>query len=893
MSRRRVALVGIGAALALLFGGRWVAIQYTEAAWYADLGRSAMFWSRLVHQGLWQLAVAGLAVLWYGAHLFAVYRSIGAVHLPRRVGNLEIAEAVPRRILRWIALALAVLLGVVTAATFTDLPTLVSLYRSAVPLGIREPVLGRDAAFYLARLPLLETLHLAALALVLFGGFVTAALYAMTGSITLSGRRLRMTPQARAHLVVLLALLAVVVAWGFHLDTYAIVGGGGADGGALTAVDRAIRLPASTALSALALVVAAGTVATLWRGHPRLLGAMWATLAAAGLLGRFVAPYVVQAWAGPPTPPVAAALAQYADRYSRAGLGVLRGLEREPLASTPDAPRDSLAAMAAALAGVSPWAGAPRLLQAALDAVVPDSGRPRLWTTTLDRYDGPGGRPVLAVLAVPEPDQLGLAREPRPPDWTLVHRGPLSWAGPPVAVAAGLSASGALHFFASLSPVGDSGLVPRALAGAPGRIRYVAYAAGPAIAGPAEPPPAGGPAGLVLGGPLRRLLLAWALQSPALLGGATSVADRLVLWRDVPRRLARLYPFATFDRPRAVLADGRLVWLADGLLASDRFPLAAHVAWQDEQVNFLRAAYVATVDAVSGATRLYLRPPGSPFAARIAAAMDARALPAESLDAALRRHLDYPPDLLVAQAEMLALHRGDTGAAARPWALAPRLPVPAAPLSPDTARPAPPRPTPALLALGQPPVRLWSLLPLTDETGGALVAFLAATVHADGAPSLRLLRLGPRPFPTPASAASRISLSPTLAGAMASLSGPEGRVRRGDAMAVPAGGTVAYLQYLFASPDSGGAPLLPRGVAVLVGGRVGVGASVAEALRAARAGGGGSIAAERSSASLAEARAAFLSLDSAVRARDWAKFGRAYEALRRALGAPPSPGRRP
>ncbi len=170
MSRRRVALYAVAAVFVVLFGGRWTAIRYTEASWYADLGFSALYWSRLVHDLLWQLAVAATATLWYAAQTFAVYRSIGAVHLPRRVGNLEIAEAVPRRVLRWIAGLLALVLGLVTAATFTDVPALVALYRSAVPLNLQEPVLGHDAVFYVARLPLLETAHLAALLLVLFGG---------------------------------------------------------------------------------------------------------------------------------------------------------------------------------------------------------------------------------------------------------------------------------------------------------------------------------------------------------------------------------------------------------------------------------------------------------------------------------------------------------------------------------------------------------------------------------------------------------------------------------------------------------------------------------------------------------------------------------------------------
>ena len=887
MSRRRVALYAVAAVFVVLFGGRWTAIRYTEAAWYADLGLSGLYWSRLVHDLLWELAVAATATLWYAAQTVAVYRSIGAVHLPRRVGNLEIAEAVPRRLLRWIALALALVLGIVTAATFSDIPALVALYRSAAPLNLQEPVLGHDAAFYVARLPLLETLHLAALLLVLFGAFVSAGLYAMTGSITVAERRLRMTPHARTHLVVLAALLALVVAWGFQLDAYGLVGGGGSADGALAAADRAVRIPAAGALAALALVVAAGSVATLRLNRHGLLLAMWATLAVGAVVGRYVAPYLSDAW-GKPDPAAQLALAQYADRYSRAGLGVLDDVRQEQPPVATALPPESLDVVRRALEGLSPWDAEPGLLDAALNAALSDTVRPRAWSTTLDAYPGPGGTPALVDLAVPETDVLALRRAARATDWTALHRGPLAWAGDPVAVAAGAAGGGALRFLAALDPAAGPSAVPQPVARAEGRIRFLAHGAELAVAGPDEPAPAAGPSGLRLGGLLRRLLLAWTLQSPPLLDRRTSVSDRLIIWRDVPDRLQRLYPFATFGAPRAVLAGGRLVWMADGFLASARFPLADHVTWNGDEVNWLCAAYVATVDAVTGDTRLFLRPPDLTFAARLAAGTGARALPSDSLGPDLRRHLGYPEDLFLAQAEMLARHRGDTGTAARPWEVA----VPGGAAAPAGEPPAP-HATLALLALGAPQPQLWRLLPLADAAGNALVGIVAGTTRPDGRLSLRLLRYPAGAYPTLAAADSRMALSPAAVGAVAEAAGPQGNVHRGDIAVVPVAGTLAYAQFLYATANRQDVPLMPRGLTVLAAGRLGVGADPESAARALGSARESATAESGTSASLSQARAAFLALDSAVHRGDWIQFGRAYETLRRALGVTVTPPHRP
>ena len=884
MSRRRVAGYAVAAVFVVLFGGRWVAIRFTEASWFADLGLARQYWTRLLHDVGWQLAVAAAATLWYAAQTYGVYRSIGAVHLPRRVGNLEIAEAVPHRTLRWIAVGLALLLGIVTAVTFADVPDLLTLARHATPLGIREPVLAHDASVYLATLPLLETLHLIALALVLFAVFVVGALYALTGSITYGARRLGATPHARAHMVVLAACLALVLAWGFQLDAYGIVGGGGGANGALTPADRAIRLPASAALAALSLVVAVGSAATLRVKRGGVLLAAWATLAVVAVLGRFVAPPLWEAWRGRADSEVVRALAQYSDRYSRAGLGVLDAVTDERLVAHPEAPGDSIAALGRELHGLSPWSLEPGLLEAALNAVQTDSTRPRTWTVTVDAYAGGGAgtEPRLVAIAVPETDLLGLARAPRRPDWTALHRGPLSWAGEPVAVAADAAAAEGLTFLSRLDlPAGAATPVP--LIRAAGRIRYVAHPADPAIVGPDEPTPPGGPAGLRLGGFLRRLLMAWALQSPPLLDRRTSVADRLLIWRDVPRRLERLYPFASFEAPRAAMVAGRLLWLADGYLASARFPLAEHVSWNGDAVNFLRAAFIATVDAVSGRTRLYLRPPDLAFASRLAAGYGTTALPSDSLDAELGAHLGYPAQLFAAQAAMLALHRGDAGS--EHWVVA---------RSGERAEGGESAQPQALVSLQGAQPALWRLAPLADSAGNALAAIAAGTTRPDGTLRLHLLRLPGGQFPTVAAAESRFASAPAVVAAAAGAAGPEGAVRRSAVAAIPAAGTIAYVQFLFASERRTQDPLMLRGAVLLASDRVGVGdgiASVADALAAGR--GSPAAAAVAAAASLAEARAAFGALDSASRRGDWAAFARAYEALRRVLGAPPPGGRRP
>lgn len=845
MSRRRLAFAAVAAVLLLLFGGRWVALRYTEYLWFADLGHGARYQRLLLRAVVWQCAAFAAAFVWYGAHLWAVKRSIRSVLLPRRLGNLVIAEAVPPAVLRVLAVGLAAVLAGITAVTFADLDHYVALYRGARPFGLVEPVLGRDAGFYLARLPLVELLHLYAAVAAIVGFVLVVTLYAVTGSITVVDRRPRMTPQARSHLVVLLAAIALVLAWAFLLDAWRLVGGGGSADGVLSAVDRSIRLPAANALAFLALLVAVGTAMGLrWVRSTVAILAFWATLAVAAVLGRYVVPMLSEAWDGG-DPALAASLRQHRDGYTRAAFG-LSGLAPEALTVSAVSPAESGAALAGQLGGTMLWSGEPGLLEAALRRVTGDTAGLHAWTVGTSAV---GGEP--ALLGVPQPDPLTLGRG-LALGWAETHRGALAWGGAPLVLAGGLHA-GPLRY------------LPHALPRE--RIRFLAGPAAAGIVAADEAEPGRTPPGVRLEGPIRRLLLAWALQSPPLLDERTTPSDRVLYWRDVPARLARLYPFAVFGAPRPVMDRGRLVWAADGYLASSRFPLSARIAWGGEALNFLAAAYVATVDAATGETHIFVRRGGGEFARAVARAEGVDPLPAEGLTAPI----EYPAGLLGAQAAALALL--GPGPEGRPWQIAG---ADTAALRTDAALL---RPTQAVLRLaGELRAALWRLVPLVDATGAHLTAILAAGTGEGGSLRLRLLRTDGAPLPTPVAASARLAASPAVAAAVAVPAGG-GTVRRGPLHVVPAAGTVAYVQVLFAGPSAGA--LDPYLITVLAGGRVGLGVDAADAVRSLGEGGAdGSAAAARS---LADARSAFLALEAARRAGDWVAFGRAWEALRRAV----------
>lgn len=328
--RRRLYLIGAGLLVLALVGGRWLAVETAERAWDRTfVGGTAVIAARDLSRML-QALVFVVAVTWMTGNLLIVYRAIGSVQMPRRLGDLEIVEAVPQRAL----LGATVLLGVVFGALFSlgtgDWWRHAVLAASPPNFGIPDAYkVGRDVGHYVSTLPWLAVLQNRALILVLGAVGIVTLLYAVIGSLRVRRGRVRASDYARAHVGVLLACFALVIAWGALLDPAEVIGGlhGTVDQAALS-----VRVPASAVIVAVAVVTALISIAWAWRDRPTLFIAGWAALLISLSAGYFVIPGVARASAG--TGGGSAELARRRLNLERVAFG-LTGLEERALPAFP------------------------------------------------------------------------------------------------------------------------------------------------------------------------------------------------------------------------------------------------------------------------------------------------------------------------------------------------------------------------------------------------------------------------------------------------------------------------------------------------------------------------------------------------------------------------------
>src|SRR5205807_1016717 len=280
--RRWALLIAVALLVVVLVGGRWAAFETAERVWAAGLpGGSAYLkardFARLV-SGLLLLAT----VAWGTSNLLFVYRSIGSMQLSRRLGDLEIVEAVPQPILLACTVASGLVFGFLLALGTGDWWMSAVIAAHGVGFGITDPVLHRDVGYYLGTLPWSERLRALALAAVSSATLLVGLLYAGIGSLRFRRWLPSANAHARAHLGLLLALLAATLTWDAVLDPAQSVAGlhGDLAGGALDA-----RLTVAPVVAALGAAVIAASLVWGVREKPVLLLGAWGPLLEAELLG--------------------------------------------------------------------------------------------------------------------------------------------------------------------------------------------------------------------------------------------------------------------------------------------------------------------------------------------------------------------------------------------------------------------------------------------------------------------------------------------------------------------------------------------------------------------------------------------------------------------------------
>lgn len=846
---------GIGV-LGVLVVGRWLAVSSAHRLWWEAVGGGTTHRAIASLQQMLLVTAFAAALVWCVGNFYLAYRSVGAVRVPRRLGNLEISEALPRRYLMIAAILFGVLLALALSHGADEWWHARALAGLVNTVGVADPILQRDASFYLFVLPWQRTVHsfVTVLSGIVLG--VVAVLYAAVGAVRWQERHVRVTPLARRHLGGLLAAFALALVWGYRLEPMEYIAG--IHNVPLDDVLVGVRLPAARILSIIALVAATASIAWIWIPRAVLVVVPWIVLGVVSFFGH----YVVPAFAGSVRPAGELTL-DVVEAVRPTLLEMAYGARPvEVIASPPVEPDPAI------LLREGPRLSAVPVWDAFAATVLLNRSAPRRPFTRFSRahlvaVPHTDGSLVPVLIGVREIDLEAARAAGAEITWERVHGDPYGYASGAVAIAAHrVSPAGLPLFVAGFGPGVGLSDEPVDLALRESEIFFAPSTTEFAV----MPARTAGIIGVRAGGLFRRLALAWALQSPKLVTSGMVTDSSLVLWhRSVAERLERYAPFAEFGDPYPVVVEGRMYWIAPGYVMSEGFAATPRAEWRGRSVRYFRSSLVGVVEASSGSTQVFLGGDPDPLSAGWAELAPDIVQDASQVPEPLRSFLRYPRELFDVQLSILRQTR-----------LAADVPVD--PLVPFGASDPRARahtevhwwlgPT-ALDSLAR--LRLMSTFEVGDPA--VIVAVVEGTV-VDGALQLALVRL-PAPFDAegPSVLPRRLALMRPPG-----MDGVDGAVRT-----VVLEDGVLRLQPLYSGSanDLNGAPrLIELGVAW--GNQVARGPTLADAVAAMPSGGAlGTTQVPRWS----EARQWFRRLDSARQVGDWTAFGRAYDRLKRLLGA--------
>jgi uncharacterized protein len=674
--RGRILLVLVAVALFLvLVSIRGIAGFYTDYLWFDELNLTSVWRSVLgVKIALGVIfTLLFFALLWANlaiADLIApTFRPLGPEEqlieryhdvVGQRTGMVRVA----------VAAAFALIAGPGAASQWNSW----TLFRNHVPFEARDALFQKDIGFYVFQLPFAKFVVDWLFASLVIVAIITAVAHYLNGGIRFQTPMQKVTPQVKAHLSVLMAVLAILKAVDYYLEKFELLysSRGVVQGAGYT--DVKAQLPAMQLLLGISLIAAALFIYNIFRRGwvlPVIALGLWAMVSV--VVGAAI-PAAVQQFRVQPTE--SSKERPYIDRNikaTKAAFG-LRDVEMNDFAANNTVTNGDLAENAATIENVRLWDPDRQILGQTYNRLQQIRNFYRFNDVDIDRYviDGKLRQELISVR------ELNIAGIPSP-----------SWVNQHLVYTHGYGA--VMTPSSAVEPDGKPALQLKDLppTGTP-RIEQPAVYYGQVIGGYAivntkqneidyseadgtnHTTRYTGSGGVKIDSFLRRaaLSLRFGDINPLISDFVTS-ESRAIYVRDIDERVRKAAPFLRFDSdPYPIVYQGRIQWIYDAYTTTSRYPYSQSADTSrlspnsdlNANFNYVRNSVKVLIDSYTGKMTYYIVDQGDPIVRAWRKAFPRLFTDGVEIDPELRRHFRYPEDMFRVQTNMFGrYHISDAG----------------------------------------------------------------------------------------------------------------------------------------------------------------------------------------------------------------------------------------
>jgi len=858
------AVLIVGFFVLTTFAAIWTDRQWFAAADYPQVF-STMFWTRVGLFAVFALLMAGFV----GVNMALAYRFRPMFRMPSpEQSGLERYRAAVNPIRLWLLIGASLLLGLFAGTSASGQWRSFMLWRNGGEFGNTDPYFDRDIGFYVFDLGWMHYLVDSVMAFTVVALLMAALVHYLYGGIQLQSAHDRLTGAAQAQLSALLGLFVLAKGVDYWLDRFDLVTDSSGLITGMTYTGENAVLPGKNILIGIALICAVLFFLNVWRRTWMLPSVGLALLVLSAVLIGMIWPTIVQQFRVNPSEPDREASYISANIAATRAAYDLEDIEVEPFSSqlTASGKLGELESQTSSVPLVDPLVVNQTFEQVqqvrSYYSVAP--------VLDVDRYELDGEDRAL-VLGVRELDQGGIAEGDQ--NWNNLHtvythgdgmiaayanqRGAddaeggtdLLWAEGQQANEDALSTLDpdgyeSRVYFGELSP--DYSVVGKSSEDSPS-VELDLGSASSADEG--QTTTYDGEGGVAVDNLFSELMFAVRFGEPNfLLSGRVNANSQVLYHRTPGERVERVAPWLTVDRdPFPAVVDGRIVWVLDGYTTTDRYPQAEAESFdtmtddsltQDnpfgtlptDEINYMRNAVKATVDAYDGTVNLYAWDESDPMLKAWRSAFPDTVQDQDEIPESLMEHLRYPEDLFKVQRFQFArYHVTDPGDF---YQNNDRWEVPEDPYSPGTYQP------PYRLFVDDPTIEgedTWSLTStFTPRNKNNLAAFMSVNSDATSEEEygrMRALQLPNEQIPGPGLIANTMANSDNVRRELQAFNLGEIEPTFGNLLTLPVGEGLMYVQPVYAVRQESEAsfPIL-QFVIVSYGEEVGIGDSLVEAL---------------------------------------------------------------
>jgi uncharacterized membrane protein (UPF0182 family) len=669
---RTLLIVGVIAAFVLLTSLRGIAGFYTDYLWFDSLGQTGVW------RGILGAKLILALIFMVGFFLLAWSNLLIADRIapPYRMGGpedelLERYHDIVDDRMGWLRIIICVLLAIIAGSGVSSEWNSWILFTNGGDFGVEDPQFHNDIGFYVFRLPFLSFVVDWLFASLLIVIIVTAVAHYLNGGIRVQPPSPRVTPQVKAHLSVLLAVLALVKTADYWLQRFELTAStrGIVDGASYT--DVKAQLPALNLLLLISLCAATLFVVNIFRRGwtlPAVAVGLWMFVAvvAGGIYPQYVQRFRVE-------PNESARERPYIERNieaTRAALG-LSNVTTQRFVPQTDAADVQLAGAEPTVRNIRLWDPAARLSGQTFEQLQRIRNFYNINDVDVDRYTI-GGQPTQVNVGVRTINPDGVPGD----SWEAAHLAYTHGYGV-VMAPSNASEGNEPQFVMGDIPQRD---VEGVTLDQPG-IYFGEDLDGYIVVdtnrdeidfqdaeGETQPTTYTGDDGVQANSLVRRAAFALRFGDlNPLISDFMTDSSRVVYVRDVVERVTKLAPFLHADTdPYPVVVDGRVQWIVDLYTTTSRYPYAQMAdtdqvsasSGLDRRFNYVRNSVKATVDAYDGTVTFYVMDEEDPI-------IDAyrEAFPDlfsdDPMPDELLAHLRYPEDLFRVQTAAYARYHLD------------------------------------------------------------------------------------------------------------------------------------------------------------------------------------------------------------------------------------------